>query len=240
MERVWKEFGKHTPAGKLLYDLYGVGFKPEEHISYPEIKATKKKQETKLLETKKNTQRGKTTEKVLSKINYPSMKKESFPIIPKVDLIKKRKTKADIDNNLIQIKHDIKPPQENKAKNRKQQIEKLQDTFQYKEKKYLPERARPPKVVIDEEILNESNKMQTLNSNNLRKANLNNQKSEDELTVLYNKILCEIDERYKFMDEMNKLGDQSQNPTIMSEIKARIQELKTIEKLRKQQVDQFN
>ena len=34
MQRVWKEFGKNTEAGKLLYNIYGVKYKPEDHIKY--------------------------------------------------------------------------------------------------------------------------------------------------------------------------------------------------------------
>ena len=37
MERVWKEFGKNTEAGKLLYNIYGVNYKPENHINYPKL-----------------------------------------------------------------------------------------------------------------------------------------------------------------------------------------------------------
>ena len=37
MERVWKEFGKNTQAGKMLYEIYGVRYKAEQHINYPKI-----------------------------------------------------------------------------------------------------------------------------------------------------------------------------------------------------------
>ena len=37
MERVWKEFGKNTEAGKLLYNIYRVKYRPENHINYPKL-----------------------------------------------------------------------------------------------------------------------------------------------------------------------------------------------------------
>ena len=42
LNRVWKEFGKQTESGKLLYDLYGVRFRPEKFVNYPKLKAKPK------------------------------------------------------------------------------------------------------------------------------------------------------------------------------------------------------
>lgn len=272
MERVWKEFGKHTPAGKLLYDLYGVSFKPEDHIVYPKLKIDKQKNKGELLtnQQQSKTHRAKTSEKI-SKINYPSLNSKQLPKIAKVDLIKKRKTEFQIKNELIKRKEETKPPVMNPFanKNRKEQIEKLQSKFQYEEKKYLPEKARPPRIVFDEEEMNKE-VMNNLNNRNT-KGHYNNNNSDgygkyskDELTNLYNDILCEIDERYKMIEDIkkqgggysnvnvnnnkigyNKLNSNCNNNNIngkkqddlMNEIKDKIKDLRIIEKLRKDQLD---
>ena len=35
LERVWKEFGKHTEAGRLLYNIYGSRYRPESTFIIP-------------------------------------------------------------------------------------------------------------------------------------------------------------------------------------------------------------
>lgn len=244
MERIWKEFGKHTPAGKLLYDLYGVGFRPEEHISYPQIqtkKSTTNNTDNKSAKSSRTlkTERSKNQENLLSKINYPPItnRNQTKPL-HKVDLIARRKNQTEIQKDLDKIKQENRPPVYNDNKNRKAQIEKLQDKFQYEEKTYLPQKARPPKIVLsdkDEEALMVNKEIDILNTKNHGSSNY--PQKEDEITKLYNSILCEIDERYKFMNDMTKLGDTSQINRTMSEIKERIKELRTIEKLRHKQIE---
>ena len=238
MERVWKEFGKHTSAGKLLYDLYGVKFKPEEHITYPDIKPNINK--TKVVKNEIKPKRNKTTEKILSKINYPEIeKKQKYPQMHKIDLIYKRKNQTEIQKDFEKIKKEIKPPTMiNTTRNRQEQIEKLQDKFQNDEKKILPLKARPPKIELKEEdneiiklkieFLNSKNNVKLKEQNNL----LTNDNFEDEYSKLHHKIVLEIEERYKFIEEMKKLGDNSRTSLIMLEIKSRIKELRTLEKLR--------
>jgi len=36
MDNLWKQFGKETDAGKMLYSLYSAGEKPK--IQYPAVK----------------------------------------------------------------------------------------------------------------------------------------------------------------------------------------------------------
>lgn len=241
MERVWREFGKHTNAGKLLYDLYGVKFKPEEHINYPKITTTRKEPLKIENEVEKNkTKRNKTSEKILSKISYPKIEMKKPKQYHKIDLIYKRKNQNEIMKDFEKIKQEIKPPTINNTKNtnRKEQIEKLQDKFQYGEKTYLPMRARPPKINLNEEDEEKyKTNIEILNEKNLEKLkekghSLTNDNYEDEYSKLHKKIMVEIDERYKFMEDMKKLGDESRNVELMSEIKSRIKELRTLEKLR--------
>jgi hypothetical protein len=243
MERIWKEFGKNTQAGKILYELYGIGFKPEEHINYPKIIPKQKDKEKEHKEAVKSTTHREKKIENISKINYPELnKKSNFPSIAKVDLIKKRRNQVEIQKELDKIKTDIKPPLENNLKNRKLEIEKLQDRYQYEEKTYLPKKARPPKIVLNEvDNKNINEQIKKLNQINSFKLNSTiDNKQEDELSRLYDSILSEIDERYKHMEEMKKLGENTNTTVIMSEIKSRIQELRTLEKLRKEQYDSIN
>ena len=72
MQRVWKEFGKHTEAGKLLYNIYGVKYNPEQHINYPKlILKTPEMKERERLEKErlKEEKRNKMT-KAARKIDY--------------------------------------------------------------------------------------------------------------------------------------------------------------------------
>ena len=143
MERVWKHFGKNTEAGKLLYQIYGVNYKPEDHINYPKL-IIKKKTSDNIDNKKTKHKRAVTTEKVLNKISYPDLNKRNFYKPPaKIDLIAKRKGKNEIDKEIISYREETKrqPLLNPVTKNRKEIIEKLQDNFQYQEKKYLPEKA---------------------------------------------------------------------------------------------------
>lgn len=121
MERIWKHFGKNTRVGKMLYDIYGVNYKPEDHINYPKI--NKKKTGVATTVTAPKTTRSQTTGKVLGKINYPEQRKVVENIIPKIDLIKRRKNQTQIDREMKTFKLDFKPLPNNPKLSRKQQIE---------------------------------------------------------------------------------------------------------------------
>lgn len=241
MDRIWKEFGKHTTAGKLLYDIYGVGFKPEDHISYPKLQPKKKKITTEDLEKElfnKNAKQSRKpnfqSEKILNKISYPSLQKNTYKPPAKIDLVMKRKNKENIDKDLQSLKLEVHNfPKENKAKNRKIEIEKLQENFQYQDNKNLPEKARPPVVKLSEADLN----IMELNIKNTKNTKAYSyrepvNKQEKEYEKLSQAILNEIDERYKFLEETKSYGDTKMQTKIMNEIKDRINDLKTLNKLK--------
>lgn len=224
LERLWKHFGKNTTSGKLLYELYGVNFRPENHIKYPKItKTTTKKAEPK--ENILKSTRIERTNQVLSQINYPEKEENKKRHISKVDLIPKRKNYSQIekDMKIMKDRGNIYKPKE-VITDRKKQIFELQDKFEYKEKKYLPEKARPPKIdLTEDEIINQINKI------NENKLNLIRQKgSGDEISRLHNDIVKEIEERYSQIDYKDKI----KTFLLMNEIKERVEELKKLEKLK--------
>ena len=59
---------------------------------------------------------------------------------------------------------------------------------------------------------------------------MNRNDKRAELERLYNNIVNEIDERYKYMNDMKQLG-KNVDSVIMGEIKERINEMKTLQKL---------
>ena len=238
LERVWKHFGKNTEAGKLLYQIYGVNYKPEDHINYPKLKINKNKQNINLSQNNNKSKRSVTVGKVLNKISYPSINKTNvLKPVPKIDLIAKRKSKNKIQKDVAAIKEEAKkhPILNPLERNRKEIIEKLQYNFQYQEKTYLPKNARPPKIDFNDISTNIESNIEILNSKNFNKLNKSkacNQK-ECEYDKLSKAIFNEIEERYNYIKEIKEIGgDINQETKILNEIKDRLQELKTIQKLK--------
>lgn len=221
MERIWKEFGKNTLAGKLLFDLYGTKFKPEEHIKYPKLSIKTTPNENKTTENKPLTYRNKTQQK-LSKIDYPKNEIER-PKIPKIEFISKRKNQKEIQKDLDKIKKESAPQKNPILKNRKLEIEKLQDKFQYEERKILPLKARPPVIKFDDET--------NLNENLIEK------KTESKYEKLKNQIYEGLNYDYQRLNEINLVKPSFDNKgkrntieklSVVREIQSKINDLKVI------------
>lgn len=222
----------------MLYEIYGVNFRPEEHISYPKIIKKKTDLQEEVAQTAKKEKRACTTDKILKKINYPQVNHEKFERPAKVDLIKKRKPQAVIEMEIKQIKKESKQIRDNPTKDRKQEIEKLQNNFQYMENKNLPKKARPPVVKLDEtnneEAFQKINMINEVNGNKYQlKTSREKKGSTDEISKLHDAIMKEINERYAYLEELKQAGDSKGELVIMNEIKDRIKELRTLESLRK-------
>lgn len=239
LDRVWKHFGKNTNAGKLLYDLYGIRYKPEQHISYPDLK--KNKIIKPLLDQKQEEKKRarSSAQNRIQLIEYPDLTKKYVSKYSKVDFIPKRKNefiiKQEIEAEKIQM---IKNSQikRNFPTNRKYEIEKLQDNFQFQERKIMPKGARLPGIKTENSNLNQNqydeffNDNQTENQINIKNYKKLNLDKREELNFLYNQIMKEIDERYAHMDEMKKIG-KNVDERVMGEIKERLDELKSLKKM---------
>ena len=236
LERVWREFGKQTEAGKLLYDLYGMRYRPEKFVNYPKLK-TKGKDEKENLKQAERAKSSSNLKIAANKIDYPSVQKKSiYAKMSKVDLIPRRRKEKEIKNEIKEIKSNMikevtKPPIY--KINRTAQIENLQDNFMFQERTVMPKGARLPglKVVNKEDRNDPSNRNITSEFESEQvKPKFGKNNRREELDYLYGQIMKEIDERYVYMEEIKKLG-KDKDLIIMGEIKERLDELKSIQKM---------
>lgn len=213
LERVWKEFGKHSEAGKLLYELYGVRYRPDKYVNYPKLKLKIKEEKEKQIKVS-------AFKEAAKKIDYSLPHKPVYSQFSKLDFIPKRKKETAIKKELESIKSSMKPIQSGIVVNRKKQIERLQDNFQFQERTVMPKGARLPGLknvnVQDEET---------------ERKPIRRLSKREELDVLYNNIMKEIDERYEHLNDMKCLGKKNMDVILMGEIKERIEDLKRIQKM---------
>ena len=110
---------------------------------------------------------------------------------------------------------------------RKEQIEKLQDRFEFQERLVMPKGARLPG--IKQAVAKENEEENKIDDKIIQKMLLKCDR-RTELGLLYDQIIKEIDERYVYMKEMKALG-KNKDTIIMAEIKDRIEELKKVQKM---------
>jgi hypothetical protein len=236
LDRVWKEFGKQTEAGKLLYDLYGVRFRPERFVKYPKIKV--KTNEEKLREKEiamVNNTRAKSSSmrNAVKKIDYPELNTNKYTYkYNKVDFIPKRKKENVIKQELEQIKDNMTRDATTVRvnKNRKAQIENLQDKFMFQERTVMPKGARLPGLKFSNNNNTEKESHSNYYTEQSEPIKIRFDNKREELQYLYTQITKEIDERYVHMEEMKQLGRNKDNQ-IMTEIRDRIDELKKIKRM---------
>ena len=237
MQRVWKEFGKNTEAGKLLYNIYGVKYKPEDHITYPKLimKTPEMKERERLEKERLKQLKANKMKKATQQIDYNQglrrYQPQRYNPYGQVDFIPHRKNQKQIQKELDSIKSQMNAKKayagSKPFESRESKIEKLQNKFEYQERTVMPKGARLPGLIINEDerkeqikIIHEKRKYDMIKKDDKRA----------ELERLYNNIVQEIDERYQHMNEMKKLG-KNVDDVIMSEIKERIQDMKSIEKM---------
>ena len=238
LDRVWKEFGKQTQAGKLLFDLYGVRYRPDKFVSYPKIKAKTKEEKLKDAVIKSRPKSTSKLTQAINKISYPEPTAKATYKFHKVDFIPKRRKENvikqeldDIRTNMIKHNNNNNSGsgRVNKNVNRKMQIESLQDKFLFQERTVMPKGARLPGI---KPIQGKSHDNLEENNNDQDDINTNHKfyTKKEELRYLYSQIMKEIDERYVYMEEIKKLG-KNMDLIIMAEIKDRLDELKKIKKM---------
>ena len=236
LQRVWKEFGKHTEAGKLLYNIYGSKYRPEQHIKYPKLKlkTPEMKEQERLEKERLKKEKQNKIAKAANKIDYTSGLRQYqgnvYNPYGRVDYIPHRKNEQQIKQELNAMKRQMSQKVKTNSRigpNRKEQIAKLQDKFEFQERTVMPKGARLPGIKLDEqEEIDQKNQIH----NDIEKETVNRNDKRAELERLYNNIVNEIDERYKYMNDMKQLG-KNVDSVIMGEIKERINEMKTLQKL---------
>jgi hypothetical protein len=230
MERIWKEFGKNSEAGKLLYELYGVRYQPK--INYPS--QIKKKSQTEIKKEGAIDQKRRHSidiRKRMQAYDYPKVEIQRKTYnFAKIDFVPKRKSQQEIQKELNIIKNSIVPPKQTKFKSRKEEIEKMQEKFQFDERTILPKKARLPGIKDDPEKI-------ILEQYEKEKLELKDFKNDEtgELHFLYNQILREIDDRYIELEDLEtkktKVKSAVSETVILNEIRERVDELKKIQKI---------
>lgn len=236
LQRVWKEFGKHTEAGKLLYNIYGSKYRPEQHIKYPKLKlkTPEMKEQERIEKERLKREKQNKIAKAANKIDYSSglrqYQGEVYNPYGRVDYIPHRKNEQQIKQEINVMKRQMSQKVKTNSRigpNRKEQIAKLQDKFEFQERTVMPKGARLPGIKLDEqEEMDQKNKIHS----DIEKETVDRNDKRAELERLYNNIVNEIDERYKYMNDMKQLG-KNVDSVIMGEIKERINEMKTLQKL---------
>lgn len=179
-------------------------------------------------ERKKREKENKIT-KAAKQIDYSSglrqYKRDVYNPYGRVDYIPHRRSENKIKYELFMMKKQMGERVKTNARigpSRKEKIMQLQDRFEFQERTVMPKGARMPGVKMDEGQERIHNEMQ--------KESYERNDKRGELERLYNNIVGEIDERYKYMNDMKRLGKNVDN-VIMGEIKERINEMKTLQKL---------
>ena len=231
LQRVWKEFGKHTEAGKMLYNIYGARYRPEQHIKYPKLilKTPEMREKERIEKERKKREKENKITKAAKQIDYSSglrqYKRDAYNPYGRVDYIPHRRSENKIKYELFMMKKQMGERVKTNARigpSRKEKIMQLQDRFEFQERTVMPKGARMPGVKMDDGQERIHNEMQ--------KESYERNDKRGELERLYNNIVGEIDERYKYMNDMKRLGKNVDN-VIMGEIKERINEMKTLQKL---------
>ena len=152
MQRVWKEFGKNTEAGKLLYNIYGVKYKPENHINYPKLimKSPEMRERERLEKERLKQERANRLLKATQKIDYNQglrhYQPQRYNPYGQVDFMPHRKNQRQIQREIDYMKNQMNAKKayanSQPFESREAKIEKLQNRFEYQERTVMPKGAR--------------------------------------------------------------------------------------------------
>lgn len=121
MENLWKEFGRETDVGKMLYSMYSAPNKPQ--INYPAVRTKTKeqiaKEEFDRKATKKCPQR--------ATVDVPDPVKRPQHKFHPIDFVPKRKPVSEIEEE--RKKQPLSQPAPRKGGNRQRMINDLQEKF---------------------------------------------------------------------------------------------------------------
>ena len=204
MDQLWKDFGRETEAGKLLFSLYKVRNKPE--VYYPPVKTKKKPlpfEET----------RSRTVDK--PQIDYPAPNRPRHRKFHPIDFVPHKKNQQAIKDDVSKLPRDTQMrPQ--RAVNREAMKNDLQDKFQFAEGKSLPGGGVPPtKPVLP------------------RRQEAQKQDISKNPDDLFDMIVQEIEERQKFLNELHDMGQLTHEieHRVKGEIAERLGDLQKLRQL---------
>jgi hypothetical protein len=209
LDNLWKEFGRESQAGKILFALYKAPNKPK--VFYPAVKTKKKPLPIEESRSK--------SAKPQPQIEYPDpIKKKTHKFHP-IDFVPHKKNKKDIEMDLETEYRHIKPPP-NRGVNREEMKTQLQDKFT-KGTGALPKKVMLPSV-SDLEIKPVA-----------RTKPAPAKEVTTDLEELFNMIVREIQERTQFLQEMKDMNQITEEveERIKGEIASRISELQKLREM---------
>ena len=181
LDNLWKDFGRETEAGKLLFALYKVKNKPE--VYYPPVKTKKKPlpfEET----------RSKPAEK--PKVDYPAPKKPRTRKFHPIDFVPRRKHHDEIQLEInAQPRTGPVPPA--RGVNRDTLKQDLQEKFQFAEGRALPKAARAKPTA--------NARAQPVPAKPQPQGEVPRDPND-----LFDLVVQEIQERQQFLNDMREMG----------------------------------
>lgn len=211
LDDLWKKVGRDSQAGKILYSLYKVPNKPL--VYYPPV-TTKK---TPLpFEAKRTVSAPKPV------VDYPEMRPKPGKKIHPIDVIARRKPQTVIEEEMkTQFRNQKNPGK--RGVNREAMKTDLQERFQFSTGALPKAVMMPATEVIQGEVKARPKP---------GRPKVEQPQTED-LEGMFEQIVGEIEERQKFLEEMNALGECTEDleTRIKGEIAARISDLQKIKEL---------
>lgn len=257
MDKLWKEFGRDTEAGKALFNLYP----PSNKVSYPTVKkkssVTLKREE----EEKKRGGKKKMPCPQKAEIEVPQPKGPKRKKYHMIDFVPRKKNEKVIQGEISAGNRVVKP---HPGMDRKRMIDDLQDKFQFqgmkdavvgvdpklRKKQQLEEMMRDAPVTkstrsgfIMPEYAAEyyaERYGKTLDPNSLKKQTPSEagfstaDEQYLELEGIFDDVVREIEERQNYLKEITKIGRSKDiEDRTKREIVERIAELQKIRAMQK-------
>lgn len=258
LAEAWKAYGRDRDAGRDLYKMYGKHHKPKvlapipktEHWDYRVAAMKEKKpcpQQTKIEYPKVVTKQDIERAKIMSKFT-------------KLDTIPKRKNFQDIMAELAELKKEraLYIPV-NRGKNRGDMITKLQDKFKYANQPKGPELSPEEEAKIQQAMeaqmrraakknyfgnygLGGASKEQQdiQNTEDLNQDGKFDSQALAELNALFDDVIEEIEDRQKYLAEIEDLDMKQAKEKVKQEIVSRVAELQKINKMIKEEKEKAN
>lgn len=249
---LWKEVGRETDAGKMLYDLYNHKGDTKSKISYPEIKGKHPAQIRRMKEEAKKKIQKKCPQRAHVDVPVPSNGRKGRKW-HQIDFVPKRKTQTQISSQM-DTEYKRHAPAQKKGFNRDEMINDLQTKFQYGNdanailgggmmKKVAPSAAeveaklrktKAPKIKKQTFQVPDFAKEKYGDITDVAPLREKSTKNHEdaELAELFDKVALEIEDRQKHIEEMAKMGaDEKIIQRTKTEIVSRISELQKIRQL---------
>lgn len=254
----WKAYGRDREAGRDLYNMYGKHHKPKIDVPIPQTKPWDYK--TAALKERKPCPQMTQIEypKVVTKQDIERAKIASK--FTKLDTIPKRKAMADILNELAELKRERASyiPQK-KGVDRGGMISKLQEKFKYANQPSGPELSPEEEAKIKEAV--QAQMRRAAKKNYFGNYGMGGQSKETEeqkriddsnpdgkfeskaladLNLLFDDVIEEIEERQRYLQEIEELDMEPTKEKVKQEIVSRVAELQKINRMIKEEKEKVN